>query len=69
MQNFIYLDRVGNEYLKLDGMVQINNEYYKELSEDELFQLCCDNGLFINDGDLLVFKNKLYLGTVLEINT
>lgn len=65
MQNFIYLDKVGNEYLKLDGMIQINDEYYKEMSEEDLFKLCCDNGLIINDGDLLIYSNKLYLGTVL----
>ena len=68
MRNLLYLDKIGNDYLNLDT-VRLNDEYYIELDEAALFQLCCDNGLFINDGDLLVFKNKLYLGTVLEINT
>lgn len=68
MRNLLYLDKVGNDYLNLDT-VKLNDEYYIELDEAALFQLCCDNGLIINDGDLLVFKNKLYLGTVLEINT
>lgn len=66
MRNLLYLDQIGQDYLQLDT-VEINGEFYKEMSEDDLFQLCCDNGLIINDGDLLVYSNKLYLGTVLQV--
>lgn len=65
MRNLLYLDQIGQDYLQLDT-VQINDEFYIEMSESDLMRLCCDNGLIINDGDLLIYNNMQYLGTVLE---